>query len=435
MSMKSYQLNSDRLLMDNAAYGFGYMPRPGIDVPSGAAGYSMPYLDAEVLYMNNSIAKNIVDMPAEDLVRNGWKIVMEDENLANDLTERLNDLNAKEAIKKMFQYQRLYGAGAVFIGVDELDAQPDNPLATENLDKLTYLSPFSRKKMSTIEYSEDVTSPDYGKVSKLSLDGTYIDPTRFLFANGFMFENEMWGRNVLETMMPELDAASTAINSVDKMLDDFVFKVYKSPDADGMSQDDKQLVGMVANHQFKTDAMAILTSDESLEHEAKPVTGIHELLDYSWERIAAAARMPKSIIMGQETGTLTGAQYDLMNYYARIAAMQESELRPHLEYLVRLLLWAKNEPGGQIDPDSIDWHVTFNPLYELDSQTDADVRLKQAQADNIYLTTGVLSAEDVKEQRFGVYGVNDQRKMNADSADIVQDEAPKQTWFQKIVGK
>ena len=38
-----------------------------------------------------------------------------------------------------------------------------------------------------------------------------------------------------------------------------------------------------------------------------------------------------------------------MNYYSRITAIQENQLRPHLEYLMRCLMWAEDECGGRLD--------------------------------------------------------------------------------------
>ena len=433
MSVLKDVLNSQKLVMDNAALGFGYMPRPGIDVPLEAGGVSavMATIDAEELYLTNSIARNIIDLPAEDLTRNGWTIRMEDEQLANDLNERLRDLNVQDVLTEMFKYQRLYGSGAVFIGLDENgDVAPADEVDETNLNEVTYLTPFSRKLMASVIYNDDVTSPDYNKVMRLSLKSQDIDKSRFLFANGLMLEQEQWGRSLFEGMIPELSTASVAIDSIQKMLNDFVFKVYKSPDAANMSVDDKLAIGSVANHQFKTDALAILTNEEDLGNESKVVSGIHELLDYSWERVAAAARMPKSVIMGQESGTLTGAQYDLMNYYSRIKTLQENELRPHLERLIRLLLWAKYEPGGQINPDEIDWSVEFKPLYQLDTTTETQIAYSRAQTDAIYIDKGVESPEEVRESRFGALGTSGGSKGNiGDSADFSPNEVG---WLKKL---
>lgn len=141
-----------------------------------------------------------------------------------------------------------------------------------------------------------------------------------------------------------------------------------------------------------------------------------ETIILTWDYLAGAARMPKTVLKGQEAGTLTGAQYDVMNYYSRIASMQENSMRPQLEYLVRLLMWCEDECGGRIDPDSIEWSIEFNPLWSVDSKTDAEIRKLTAESDKIYIESGVLDPSDVQEARFGRFGVTETSKFNADSA-------------------
>ncbi len=107
-----------------------------------------------------------------------------------------------------------------------------------------------------------------------------------------------------------------------------------------------------------------------------------------------------------------------MNYYSRIAAQQENELRPHLEHLIRLLLWCSDELGGSIDPAKIERELKFNPLWEVDAQTDANIRKTVAETDNIYLTNGVLIADEVRETRFGQFGLTNITKFSGDEADL-----------------
>ncbi len=177
-------------------------------------------------------------------------------------------------------------------------------------------------------------------------------------------------------------------------------------------------MSMLLDFMFRAESLAIIGAGETLTKQSTPISGIKELLDFAWEYTAAAARMPKSVIKGQEAGTLTGAQYDIMNYYARITSAQENEMKPLLEQLIRMLLWAENEPGGRIDPDKVEWEIKFNPLWSVDSKTDAEIRKIVAETDQIYLSNGVISEDEIREVRFGQFGVSDDFKFSGDSADI-----------------
>ncbi|MGH2217516.1 anti-CBASS protein Acb1 family protein, partial [Enterococcus faecalis] len=49
---------------------------------------------------------------------------------------------------------------------------------------------------------------------------------------------------------------------------------------------------------FRTEALAIIDSEESLGKESSSVAGIGELLDFVWDYLAGAARMPKTVLKG-----------------------------------------------------------------------------------------------------------------------------------------
>ena len=104
-----------------------------------------------------------------------------------------------------------------------------------------------------------------------------------------------------------------------------------------------------------------------------------------------------------------------MNYYSRIASDQENKMRPQLEYLLKLLMRASDECGGSLDPDTVNWSIEFNPLWSVDSQTDSQIRLANAQADQIYIQNGVQGPEEVREARFGSSGMDPDGSVDMDS--------------------
>lgn len=174
-------------------------------------------------------------------------------------------------------------------------------------------------------------------------------------------------------------------------------------------------VGAAASSKFRTESTALISDKDELTKESTNVGGIDSLLDFLWEYLSGAARMPKSVLKGQEAGTLAGAQYDVMNYYSRIASDQENKMRPQLEYLLKLLMRASDECGGSLDPDTVNWSIEFNPLWSVDSQTDSQIRLANAQADQIYIQNGVQGPEEVREARFGSGGMDPDGSVDMDS--------------------
>ncbi|WP_419882778.1 DUF1073 domain-containing protein [Peribacillus sp. B-H-3] len=388
--------------------------------------------DLTQLYANNRIIQNIIDIPAEDMTRSWFTLKMKDETLKNNIMSKLRDLKAQDAFKKMRSYERLRGDGFISLGVTQSNPfELKNPLEEAKLKRLDYIHAFSGMKVSDFLQNEDMFSPNFGQVEMFQINRRSrvgeqiagisqenVHASRIIHDQTRRLEDEYRGQSLLEPLYDIITILDTSLWSVGQMLYDFAFKVYKSDGIDGMSAADKNELGMLMDYMFRTEALAIIGKDEELTKQGTPIGGIKDLLDYVWDMLAGAARMPKTVIKGQEAGTIAGAQYDVMNYYSRIAAQQENEMRPHLERLIRLLLMSTDELGGAIDPAKVEWSLKFNPLWEVDSQTDATIRKIVAETDTIYLTDGVLTADEIRETRFGQFGLTNITKFSGDEADL-----------------
>ncbi|WP_235473562.1 DUF1073 domain-containing protein [Lysinibacillus macroides] len=390
----------------------------------------LTHAEISALYADNPIVQNIVDIPAEDMTRHWFTLRMQDDKLAQDIMARLADLNAQGAFKKARMYERMRGDGFISLGVTQKSKfELQDPLRFDNLLSVDYLHPFSSMKVNEFLINDDVFDGAYGKLEKLRINRasrsgiqaveteSLVHYSRVLHDQTRRLEDEEQGMSLLETLYDAITVLDTSLWSVGQILHDFTFKVYASEDVKNVSPAEKKEMSMLLDFMFRTEALAIIGKDESLTKQTTPVAGIKDLLDFTWDYIAAAARMPKSVIKGQEAGTLTGAQYDVMNYYARITSAQENEMKPLLEQLIRMLMWAEKEPGGRIDPDSIEWEIKFNPLWSVDSKTDAEIRKIVAETDQIYVSNGIITADEVREARFGQFGIADNFKFSGDDAD------------------
>ncbi len=370
--------------------------------------------ELQALYASNQFVQNIVDIPAEDLTRAWIELKMDDAQLKERLRERMRDLNCKETFTDMRRYERLHGDGFVAIGARQSSAfSLSEPLDPRKLKGIDYLNAFSSYKVGALYINEDPFSLDYGQLDSIQLNrmstigltltqGITTDPGQTQIHRSRLFhdqtrrlENQQKGQSVLEPLFDVITMFDTAMWSVGQILYDFTFKVYRSPGVDRLSKEDKLEMAMLADHAFRTEALALIGKDEELTKVATSVAGIKDLLDYVWDALSGGAKMPKSVIKGQESGTITGAQYDVLNYYSRIAAAQETELRPLLERLIRYMLICEGQ-----DPEAVKWELVFNPLWSVDQETDAKIRKMNAETDQIYITTGVLDSDQVREQRY-----------------------------------
>jgi hypothetical protein len=119
-----------------------------------------------------------------------------------------------------------------------------------------------------------------------------------------------------------------------------------------------------------------------------------------WLRLAAAAGMPLSLLVGQVKGGLGDAgNTDLRFFYDRVAAMQRRILVPVLKKLVRYLMLSKEGPTKGVVPER--WEIKCRPLYRLDALQEATRRKTVAETDHIYMQDGVLTTPEVATGAFG----------------------------------
>ncbi|MBG9754063.1 DUF1073 domain-containing protein [Lysinibacillus sphaericus] len=385
------------------------------------------------LYGDSRIVQNIIDIPAEDMTRNWFTLKMKDDQLARNIMSKLADLKAKKAFKEMFTYDRLRGDGFISLGVTQASKfELSDELQMDKLFTVDYLHAFSSLKVNEFLINEDVFDIKYGQLEQLRINRAAshglqtqtrespVHVSRLLHSQTRRFEGEAQGRSLLEPLYDILTVFDTSVWSVGQILHDFTFKVYKSKDIDNLSTQDKQQLSMIMDFMFRTEALAMIADGEELTKQGTSVSGIKDLLDFVWDLLSGAARMPKTVIKGQESGTITGAQYDVMNYYSRIVADQENDMKPHLEKLIRMLLMSEKELGGRIDPETLEWEIQFNPLWNVDAKTDAEIRKLVAETDQIYLLNNIITADEIREARFGQFGLSDTLKFSGDEADLRQ---------------
>ena len=138
-------------------------------------------------------------------------------------------------------------------------------------------------------------------------------------------------------------------------------------------------------------------------------------------RPLTASNIPKSVLTGEQSGTLAGAGQDVQNYYDSVKALQEQILKPEIMNIVRLLMYSK-EFGGYLDPDSLEWHIEFNPLWTPDDKTQSETLVNHANAAGTLVTNGIFAPDEVRNM-FNGQGNNAIQGMqnNANVTDSIDD--------------
>ena len=352
---------------------------------------SLPYL--ENLYLNDDIAARICDLLPNEMLRQGFLITVNEQNfLWADLVESLRDTLIKS---------RIFGTAFIYVGVDDGQNQ-DQPLAINRVKDIKFLNVLTPKELSHYGFYEDATTAKYGQPeyyrlnTKLSHQTTIIHESRLIpFYGTSPLDPRQWPSSVLQRIYPVLQQFHTAWQATAHLMTDAaqgIFKLKGLHSAIASSRSDELLKRMELVDMSRSISRSILldAEDEEFRRDAYGFAGIPEILEKMMLRLAAAARLPGSLLMGQApAGMNATGDSDIRFFYDQVRAEQEA-LKPQIERLVKI----------KHGDDNIKVGITFPAFWQMTDREKAELRRMEAETDRIYLKEGVLLPEEVAIKRF-----------------------------------
>jgi 2'-5' RNA ligase len=218
-----------------------------------------------------------------------------------------------------------------------------------------------------------------------------------------------WGDSVLQRVYVDLQQARGAYAAVSGLMHEASQGVFKMKDLMLMmagDRDDTLKRRMEAMDMSRSVARAILidADGESYERvEVGSLTGLVEAMDRFTNMVSASSEIPVTVLMGQAPAGLNATgESDIRSWYDAVEAEREAMLRSRAERMVKLLLKSKDGPTGGVEPPG--WKVTFPPLWQPTPSEEAELRSKVATTDQVYVTIGALTPEEVALNRFRTEG-------------------------------
>lgn len=396
----------------------------------------------EAMYRGSDMAAIVVDAPIDEMFRRGFDLVLGDEEgdsheVSEAVMARLEELEFIERLREGLKWSRAYGGAGLFLGADD-GQEATQALDEKRIETFDSMTPLVPLELRPVAWESDITSARYGEpllymvqplIYPAQVSGPGVPPiqeaipssmepkhfhhSRMLRLDGVRVnrrqirnqDNVGWGDSVLIRLHRLIADYEIAWGSAAHILKNFSQPILKTPGLWDMTDGDestKVLNQRIAALQASRSAlnMMLLDKDEDFETQTTSVAGLSDVLQQFAIRLAAAARMPVTVLMGQSPAGLNATgDADVRNWYARVAAMQERILRPAINRVLKLLFLSKDGPTDGIEPK--DWRVVFRPLWQETDLERATLRYQVAQADKLYIDSQVLAPEEVALSRFG----------------------------------
>lgn len=409
----------------NALTGMGYAATDPSQATTIAPSPLLTAQQACDLYDGDGMAARVVDLPAQEALRQGWSVKWEgDEGDAERVQQWADRLSVgpegqrglNVALEQWLRWRAQYG-GAVVVLICADGRDTSEPL-DESRPNLRALRVLSRYDLTPVGLERDPITGQTRQGSDLwQVQGAGITyhRSRLIFAGRAQLPSTVadrrqgWQASDYERLWTRLRACGTVDAAAAQVVHGFVTPVQRMKGlAEALASGGDAILRRMGFEQLTRSQYRVTLLDadnETFENQTTSVAGLPELMDRFPERVSAATGIPMTLLMGHApSGLSTDDQSGRRFFYDSIKArLQMGLLLPALTRILTLAMRSPLGPTGGVEP--IGWVVEFAPLYQLTELEQEDVALKRAQRDQVYIAAGVLSPDEVRQSRFaGVEG-------------------------------
>jgi len=347
------------------------------------------------LYTYNGIAKAIIDIPADEAMRNGFEVetdTMQEDTINKDVQSICEDLQVQDKFSEALAWADLYGGGIIVVLADD-GRRIDEPLNYDSLRRIEKLKVFDRTNVvGSVQY-QDASAPQYMDVEQYYINTfgsnpMWVHESRVLRFDGGrlpLYQRNLrlgWGAKRFESIKEEIERycngneyALQALTrlSQDVLQLDGLTNILTTEGGDAIVQKRMQMVDMVRS---MMNSLAIDTTDK-YDRKGLSLSGIKELLEQFQISICACTGIPATKLFGRSpAGMNATGKADLENYYNMIEGIQKNKVKPNLVRLIEMI-GACRDYNIKL-PDV--WHVEFEPLWSMSKAEKADIEKTQADA-------------------------------------------------------
>lgn len=379
------------------------------------------------LYEGNGLFTKIIDRPSEEAVKHGFDIDYGDEDIAEYVDDRMDDLELEEKFATAEKWARLYGGSIIVMLVDD-GRGLEEPLDWSNVRSIEELRVFERAIvqpdyssmyhfhfLDTLDSNKKFREPEYYQV--FSIYGYFIvHRSRCLvFRNGRLPEQttnaiyRYWGIPEYVKIKRALRECITSHEDGVKLLERMVQAIYKMKNlANMLSTEDGenkvlQRLQVIDMARGILNSIAIDTDGEDYDFKSTALSGVKEIIDSTCNMLSAVTNIPQTILFGRSpAGMNSTGDSDFENYYNMVENIQKQNMKANARTVIDLIL-KQGALEGKIS-EVPKYKMKFAALWSMSDteqanveQTKAQTEYAKAQTAQIYMDSNVLDPSEVRK--------------------------------------
>lgn len=364
--------------------------------------------DQELLtaYRGSSLAKNIINYPANDACRE-WREWNAEAADISKIEAEEKRLGVQGKVLKTLIRSRLFGGAAIFIGTGDPD--PAKPLVPSRIRKggLKYLTVLDRRELSAGEIERDASTPGYGMpkhylINSAGGDNLEIHPSRLVILRGAELPdntlaeaNHGWGDSELQTVLAEVTKVDATAGNIASLVFEAKVDVIKIANFTQNLQSGGSAYEQLMLKRFALastgkgiNGALMLDSEEEYQQKSANFSNLPEILDRFMQLTSAASGIPTTRLFGMSPAGLNSTgESDLRNYYDEIRQSQTLKVEPALAVLDECLI------HSALGSRPADVFYNWRPLWQMGAKDRAEVSERLANTINTAALNGLIEVE------------------------------------------
>lgn len=377
-------------------------------------------LTVDNLYYNDWQSKKIIDIPVDDMLRNGFEYLNIPDESAKKLYKYQEDLGVNEKLRQALRMERLYGGSVIMMGLrDDID-DPSAPVDFDSIKEgdLQFMHPIPRNRVTQTSLQYDPTRPGYGKPEFYFINGHKVHHSRLLifdgdpmsihqnqsqygYANYSVRFNDGFGYPVLARILDDLKRATATRQSALQLVERASVMIFNGDIQSASAfKDANQNISALKNvlDNISIYQAALINSTPgnpaSLSTIAANFGALPEIMDKMLNYLGAADDIPITRFLGQSPGGLNATgESDENNYYSNIMAKNNHRLKPQIAKMLKFII-----PSSGLNINEDDIEIFFPPLQVPTEIENAQIRQIDTQNVVSLVADGLISSEEALEE-------------------------------------
>lgn len=376
--------------------------------------YEFTFQELTNMYQN-ALMYRITTLHAEDGTRNGFELASkESTDLARDIQQQMREEHNWLPIgTKLIAMRHQYGGGVIFVDADD-GRLPEEPLNENRVRKIWSFQPvenwYAHPKTPRPIFGDEkpgqpmhyhITIHAFGGAQSFICHESRLIRFPTFESDDVISQNERirrrtWPISTTQRVYDSVKHYGIGMQTESQLLQGFVEDIFKVSNLKAYKDLDKLKKYAREQRLIRNSLkLSIIGSEDDLQKLGTPTTGLSEITMDQRRDIGMTSTIPVPILFSEESGALGGSTLSESRkvWHDSIRTKQRNQYTP----MYWKMMWFKSLETGW---DVSDIEIIWNPLDTMSPLEQAELELKTAEKDKIYIGLGANEA-DILHKRWG----------------------------------